>query len=295
MPPQQSPLRPRGALAKPICVSAVRRAMNAQAFASALFASRLASVTAVLFSQAHERAEALTEQLLTQATSDAERLDALLARGNVLLTVAKAAEGRAVAEQARELARTLGQTLHELDAACLLGQALAQQQHVPEAIELMESFKPLMQSCGDAARRLRYWTGLAYILQIADKRSLCAEALTESVALAEELGDLAEVVVCTSNLSAITIYLGLPSVAYTTAERAYRLCQRLGDTESVTAGSIQIQLGLSSLMLGSYSRAIGRLSEALSKFMHGGGAPWRSPISPRSICTSANPRAPGPA
>ena len=235
------------------------------------FASRLAGAAAALFAQSHERAEALTRQLVPDA------------RGDVLVTATKSAEGLAVARQAHDLALATQDTLRELDATCLLGYGLAQQEQTSEAFALMEAIKPRVQGSADAQRRYRYWSSLSYILQVADRRSLCAEALAESIALAEELGDLSEVVITTANLSVINYNLGLPAQSHSAAERAFRLCHHLGDSSSVTLGAIEINLGVPGFLLGRYAYALEMLGQALSKLARGGGDNWRA-VAENHLC-----------
>lgn len=241
---------------------------------AAAFAARLDSVTAVLTAYPHEQADALTQQLLAAAATDVQRLDALLARANVLLTTARTGEGEQAAREALALARSLESAQREFDAARFVALALAQQQRPEAAIALLAPFEHCVESVGDRRQRYRYWSDLSYMLQIADQRVRCARALELSIDLAQQLDDLGEVVVSQSNLSAVYGYLGQPADAFATAHRACRLRERLGDTESVAAASVDVHVGMFALLVGRYAESLHHLQEAVRKLARAGDT-WR--------------------
>jgi tetratricopeptide (TPR) repeat protein len=180
----------------------------------------------------------------------------------------------ATAREAIELARKLDARWPEYDAAMLLAIGLAQAQRAGEGVEVLEPFRALVEREGDIGQRYKFWSNLAYVLQVANKRQQCVHALTNAIALAEEIGNLAEVQTCTSNLAGAMSNLGRVEEGLRLAERAYQVRERLGDVNSVPASAVDSQLGQLLMAAGQFGRALHHCEAAANYFRGVGHAPW---------------------
>lgn len=251
-------------------VECFRRAgMRAEAFQA-----RSESVESLLVVASVERARGVTAELLALAQEDTERLDALIAHANVQLMAVEYDHAIETAREAIGLARKLDAPWRAYDAALLLAIGLAQAQRATEGVAVLEPFRQLVDSDGDRPRRYKFWSNLAYVLQVANKRQQCVHALTQAIALAEELGDLAEVQTCTSNLAGAMSNLGRVEEGLRLSERAYQLRERLGDLNSVPSAAVDSQLGQLLMAAGKYGRALTHLDAAARCFREAGLAPW---------------------
>jgi tetratricopeptide (TPR) repeat protein len=238
------------------------------------FQARSESVESLLVVASVERARGVTAELLALAQEDAERLDALIAHANVQLMAVEYDQAIETAREAIDLARTLDAPWRAYDAALLLAIGLAQAQRATEGVAVLEPFRQLVESDGDPPRRYKFWSNLAYVLQVANRRQQCVHALTQAIALAEELGDLAEVQTCTSNLAGAMANLGRVEEGLRLAERAYQLRERLGDLNSVPSAAVDSQLGQLLMAAGKYGRALAHLDAAARCFREAGHALW---------------------
>src|SRR5262249_51744511 len=121
------------------------------------FRARSESVESLLIVASVERARAITEDLLTLAQGDAERLEALLAHTNVQLMAVEFDHAIDTARSAIDLARELGAPWREFDAALLLAIGLAQAQRAGEGVAVLEPFRALVEREGDRAQRYKFW------------------------------------------------------------------------------------------------------------------------------------------
>jgi DNA-binding SARP family transcriptional activator len=246
-----------------------RAAMHAEAFQA-----RSESVESLLVVGSAERAFVVTQELLALARSDAERLDAMVAHATVQLMAMEHDKAIATARESILLARELAARWREYDASLLLAIGLAQAQRAAEGVEILEPFRLLVESEGDRAQRYKFWSNLAYVLQVANLRQQCVEALARAIALAEALGNLAEVQTCTVNLAGALSNLGRVEEALRLAERADRLRERLGDLNSVPSAALDSQFGQLLMAAGRFGPALARLEAAATCFREAGHAPW---------------------
>jgi len=241
---------------------------------SEAFHARRESVESVLIVASVERGRAVVEELLTLALGDAEHLEAMVALANVQLMAVEHGKAIETAGAAIELARKLDAKWLEFDAAQLLAIGLTQAQRAAEGVAVLEPFRERVERGGDAGQRYKFWSNLAYALQVANRRRQCVEALTQAIALAEEIGNLAEVQTCTSNLAGAMSYLGRIDEGLRLAERAYRLRERLGELNSVPSAALDSQLGQLLAAAGQLGRARQHFEAAATCFQEAGHAPW---------------------
>jgi tetratricopeptide (TPR) repeat protein len=182
----------------------------------------------------------------------------------------------AAAREALELARGLGARWHEYDAARLLAIGLSQAQRAAEAADLLEPYRGLVAREGDREKRYQYWSDMAYVLQGANRRQQCVQALSRAIRFAEEMGDLAQARTCTCNLAGALSDLGRVDEALTQADRALRLRERLGDTQSALSGALDSQVGLLYTAVGRYREALQHFDAALECFRGADHATWRT-------------------
>ena len=246
-----------------------RAGMRAEAFRA-----RSESVESLLVVASVERARAVSEDLLALAEGDAEQLEARLAHANVQLMAVEFDNAIGTARAAIELARKLGAPWREFDAALLLAIGLAQAQRAGEGVAVLEPFRLLVEREGDRAQRYKFWSNLAYVLQVANLRRQCVHALMQAIDLAEMLGNLAEVQTCTCNLAGAMSNLGRVEEGLRLAQRAHHLRERLGDLDSVPSAALDSQLGQLLLAAGKLGRAVAHFEAAAGCFRAAGHAPW---------------------
>ena len=240
------------------------------------FEARCNSVHSILATRPLAEALATTEQLLVDAVTDEQRLGALSMRSTALLLGAWGEDGRKIAVEAHALARRLGSSAAEFDTARTLALALAQIQQAEQAVEVLRPYQAAVDTLGDSAQRYGYWSDFAYVVQYAGGRREAADAYATAIALAEQLGDLHEAAVCTSNLAGLLGQLGRPVDAQIQAEKAHRLRARLGDTEGPAAGAVDMNLAVLDASLGHYDRALLLFDDARLKFGSTDTSPWPS-------------------
>lgn len=242
------------------------------------FRSRRDSIDALLNAADVERARVVADRLLADGRSDAERLDALLVHVNVLLMSVKVESAIENAQAAIALARRLGARWREYDAARLLAIGLAQAQRAQEAADLLGPYEALVERDGNLEQRYGYWSDLAYVLQGANRRRRCVQALEQAIGLAESLGDLAQARTCTANLAGAMSDLGRVEEALAHAERARRLRERLGDSRSALSGALDSQSGMLFAAVGQFREALAHFDAALECFRGPDHATWRAVV-----------------
>jgi DNA-binding SARP family transcriptional activator len=238
------------------------------------FQARSESIESLLFVFDTQRGRAAVRELEELAETDGEELDVLIARSYVHVM---AVEFDAVVDTTRsavEKARALGAGWREYDAAVLLALGLAQTGHSEEGVRVLEGYGARVTADGDAPRRYKYWSNLAYVLQLANRRRQCVHALQQAIALAEAMDNLGEVQTNTSNLATALSDLGRLREALAFAERAYRLRDRIGDMSSVPAAALESQLAQNLVAAGRFDQALVHFAAAAEYFRTVHHAAW---------------------
>lgn len=238
------------------------------------FRVRVDSLQAQLLIESVDRAQALADELLADARSDGERLDAQLARAQTLLMAVRPEEALAAARTARELADRRGDPCRERRAARYVAVALAQGQHADEAVELLEPYRTGLPADPASDDTYGFWSDYAYVLHTARRLSRSVEALERAIAGSRARGDLAETFSTLSNLSGVKGNLGRLDEALRDADSAQRLGERLGNVGGVPAGSVAVHLGLLNAASGRLGSALRHFDEALGLFEGAGHGTW---------------------
>jgi DNA-binding SARP family transcriptional activator len=240
------------------------------------FRVRVDSLEALLLIESIEQAQNLADELLADARSDAQRLDAQLARAQTLLMAVRPDEALAMAEAARSLAASRADARRERRAARYVAVALAQSQRADEAVALLEPYRAGLPDDAGDDDAYGYWSDFSYVLHTARRLGRSVQALERAIAGSEARGDLAETFSSLSNLSGLKGNLGRLDEALHDAERAQRLGARLGEVGGVPAGSVEIHLGLLHAAGGQLGRALGHFDAALALFAKAGQGTWAS-------------------
>lgn len=240
----------------------------------ASFEARCSSLDAVMASRPISQALALTQRLLADAQGDGERLAALLGHATVMLVSNRPEEAHAAAIDAGALARALARHWDEFDAARCAATALAQLRRAAEGLPLLETFMSIVNVEGTPAQRLNYWSDLAYVSNLADRRRNSVQAWKAAIEQAQALGDLHQVITGTTNLTGVTGQLGLPLQAHAYAERAYRLRSEADETDDVVSGACEMNLAMWDAVIGRFDRALTLYESAGAKFSRSGASVW---------------------
>lgn len=238
------------------------------------FRARCESLEALLLIESVEQAQSLADTLLAQAGSAAQRLDAQLARAQTLLMAVRHGEAIEAATEARALALAAQDLGRERVAVRFIAVALAQAQRAAEAVALLEPYQAGLPDDPAGDDSFRYWSDFAYVLQAANQRSRCAQALERAIAGCERRGDFAEMLTNLNNLAALKNSLGRLAEAISDGERALALAERIGEVHGIPAGALQIHFGLVRAASGRPGTALRHFEAARTLFAGAGQATW---------------------
>ena len=238
------------------------------------FRVRVDTLEALLLIETVDHAQTMSDGLLADARTDAQRLDAQLARAQTLLMAVQPAEALAAATTARTLAIAAHDARRERRAARYVAVALAQSGRADDAVNLLEPYRAgLSEDPGDDDA-YAFWSDFSYVLHTARRLTRSVEALERAIAGSQARGDLAETFSTLSNLSGVKGNLGRLDEALVDAERAQRLGERLGEVGGVPAGSVEIHLGLLHAAGGHLGQALRHFDAALAMFSQAGQGTW---------------------
>ena len=227
------------------------------------FEARCDSIPACIIVQGVERAHAVIDAMLADPRSAEERVAALNARALAALMSADHVRGIAAAVEAGALARSFVSPWPGFAAARLHAVGLAQSGRAAEGLAIIEPCRALIEGGGTAEQRGGFWADYAYVLNTLRRLRETAFALEQSIAIAQSLGDLAELAMQTSNLATVKGNLGHLDQALALAQRALALKTQLGDIDGPESGVIRTYVGLYCGMVGRYREALGHLDAAL--------------------------------
>jgi len=223
------------------------------------FEARCDSIHACIIVRGVERAHAVIDRLMADAGTAQERVAALNARATAALMTADHARGIAAAVEAAALARPFDSPWPAFAAARLHAVGLAQSGRATEGLAIIEPYRALIEREGSAEQRGGFWADYAYVLNVLRRLRETAHALEQSIAIAQSLGDLAELAMQTSNLATVKGNLGQLDEALTLAQRALALKTELGDIDGPEGGVIRAYAGLYCGMVGRYREALDHL------------------------------------
>jgi len=140
---------------------------------------------------------------------------------------------------------------------------LAQSGRAPEGLAIIEPYRALIEREGNAEQRGGYWADIAYVLNVLRRLRDTAHALEQSIGIAKQLGDLAELAMQTSNLATVKGNLGQLGEALVLAQRALALKTELGDIDGPEGAVIRAYVGLYCGLVGHYGEALEHLDAAI--------------------------------
>ncbi|MES2958538.1 MAG: AAA family ATPase [Pseudomonadota bacterium] len=227
------------------------------------FEARCDSVHACIIVRGVERAHAVIDRLLADVRTPQEHVAALNARATAALMTADHARGIAAAVEAGHLARGFESPWPAFAAARLHAVGLAQSGRAQEGLAIIEPYRALIEREGNAEQRGGFWADYAYVLNVQRRLRDTAHALEQSIAIAQQLGDLAELAMQTSNLATVKGNLGQLDEALALAQRALALKTELGDIDGPEGAVIRAYAGLYCGMAGRYREALEHLDVAI--------------------------------
>lgn len=231
--------------------------------AARAFEARCDSIHACIIVRGVERAHAVIDRLLADASTLQQRVAALNARAQAALMSADHARGIAAAVEAAALARPFESPWPAFAAARLHAVGLAQSGRATEGLAIIEPYRALIEREGSAEQRGGFWADYAYVLNVLRRLRETAFALEQSIAIAQSLGDLAELAMQTSNLATVKGNLGQLDEALALAQRALALKTELGDIDGPEGCVIRAYAGLYCGMVGRYREALEHLDIAI--------------------------------
>lgn len=237
----------------------------------------------VLITAGAAAALALAERLLDCRVPDAERVDLLSASALVQLYAGRCPQALAHGEEAIALAAALGEPARAIDAQRVCGQAQAQMGQVAAGVARLRSVLGLLQAPGTDRQRYETTAALAYALNQGHQLTEAAQALTETIRLAAQAGDLAEVMISRRNLAAIELVRGYADSALEQAQAADLLAGHaaaaLGPHEAMNT----LAKGAASQLAGQYGVAL-ELLQAAQQALQGVGA-WQAAVATNQLAS----------
>ena len=227
------------------------------------FEARCDSIPACIIVHGVERAHGVIDGLLAGPRSPHQRVAALNARALAALMSADHTRGLAAAVEAGNLARGFESPWPAFAAARLHAVGLAQSGRSAEGLAIIEPYRALIEREGSPEQRGGFWADYAYVLNTLRRLRDTAFALQQSIAIAQSLGDLAELAMQTANLATVKGNLGHLDEALLLAQRALALKTELGDIDGPEAFVIRAYAGLYCGMVGRYREALEHLDAAL--------------------------------
>lgn len=227
------------------------------------FDARCDSIPACIIVHGVERAHEIIDGLLEGPHTPAQRVAALNARALAALMSADHGRGIEAAVEAGVLARNIASPWPAFAAARLHAVGLAQSGRAGEGLAIIEPYRALIEREGTPEQRAGFWADLAYVLNVLRRLRETAHALEQSIGLAQQLGDLAELAMQTSNLATVKGNLGHLDEALDLARRALVIKTGLGDIDGPESGVIRAYVGLYCGMTGRYREALEHLDAAL--------------------------------
>jgi tetratricopeptide (TPR) repeat protein len=224
------------------------------------------SVDALLLTGSATRALEFTDRLVQQARSSAQRLRALLLRAYARLLTNQTGPALVDSENALAQARAARDEECEFDAARMLGMSLALSRRAPEGATLLESYAGYALRHPSERQRYKYWSDYAYVLQYTSRRHECLDALLKAVALAEGLGEQAELMTTLTNAANVCSTLGRYDQTISLSLRAVSLNERLGTAGGTAGGATLLNLAAASAATGRYERALALFEQADAAF-----------------------------
>ena len=142
--------------------------------------------------------------------------------------------------------------------------ALAQAGRAAEGLALLEPLRARVEAEGTLEQRGGFWADSAYVLNGLRRLRETAHALTQSIAIAQQMGDLAELAMQTANLATVKGNLGHLDEALDLAQRALALKTQLGEIDGPEGAVIRAYAGLYCGMVGRYGEALEHLDAAIA-------------------------------
>ena len=158
------------------------------------------------------------DELLTLATTDAQRSRTASLRSEALLNLARFADALSASAEAVALV-PVGCSAHT-DAVSLHGRALALTGQALKAVNLLDGASRAAAASGNASRELHAVGALAHALQVAGQPGAAVRAQQRAVALSHQLGDVAEIAQNTANLATLASMTGQSELAWECARDA---------------------------------------------------------------------------
>jgi hypothetical protein len=142
-----------------------------------------------------------------------------------------------------------------------------------EGAQRLEAFRAEVEAASTVRQRFEHRSALAYALNLEGRLGATALALRETVTLAEQAGDLMEVMVSLGNLAATQALGGHVRAARDSQRAALQLRQRTGVGDGAYVLPFQMNLGMMAAQLGEYAEALDLL-EPLPARMAAMGPLW---------------------
>ncbi|CAN5249471.1 hypothetical protein BH09PSE6_BH09PSE6_27180 [soil metagenome] len=239
--------------------------------------ARLASVEARQLALTTDDLIGYTRQLVALAGHGPHRSGAQVVHAEALLLAGRIDEAMPFCAEARASLGPQASAHDRLLAARVSAIALSILQRGDEALALLDEAAPPSRDDALAPRDLQLaWSTRSFVHHRGARLSACAEALSHSIALAEAVDDINELLPELTNLMGLQVNLGRVDAACATLDRARAVRALLGQLQGIQAGNYELHAGIVLLASGRPMSALDAFERARVVFDAAGSASWRA-------------------
>ena len=178
------------------------------------------------------------------------------------------------AREALHLARQLGGGPQQASAAVWLGMVLTLDGQPAVSQVLFDEHAASVDEAGDARLQLEFASNHGYALLASGRYAEALAPLRQSVALAEQQGNLAEAIGQSGNVAVALKFLGDGVGAIQAGEQALAFWRRLGQPPGNDAACTHLEVAGNYLRVGRFADALPLLRWALEQFRSGRSGVW---------------------
>jgi DNA-binding SARP family transcriptional activator/tetratricopeptide (TPR) repeat protein len=240
---------------------------------AATWQQELEGVELTMIGRGPALAAELARRLAASAPDSASLARALAHEAMTMLIASRWAEAVPVVERALAMTGADAGLDDRLRAERVHAMVIANVGRAAEGTRRLQALQAEVDLAGTARQRFEHRSALSYTLNLEGRIGATAQALRETIALAEQAGDTMEVMQSLGNLAATEVLAGRSAAAQQSQRTALSMRQRTGVDGGAFILPFEMNLGLIAVQLGEYAEALERLEPAPAR-MSAMGPVW---------------------